>query len=116
MIILRNILCIALIMLSAGCVTGGSNQDGEYNRLASEAATMGRTDLEATIAKYKTLIAEKTDVANQLKSKLQEVPLADMMGEKAQALKGSLRDTMASIQQLKEQLAVYTDALKAFEQ
>jgi hypothetical protein len=51
-------------------------------------------------------------VASALKSKLKEIPLANMMGEKATALKNELSTTTSLISQLKGQLGVYTDALK----
>lgn len=76
---------------------------------------MGKTDLEAMVAKYKGLIAEKTDLGGSLQEQLKKVPLTEMMGEKATALKQELGETTTLIAQLKEKLAIYTDALKAFQ-
>lgn len=115
MTILKNFLCFALIMMAAGCMTTDS-QSPELDQLAAEAATMGKADLEAMVTKYKSLIAEKVNVVDSLKAKLKEIPLADMMSEKAQNLKSELSDTMSLVDQLKAKLAVYTDALKAFQQ
>lgn len=108
---------LVAVALLSGCVTGSGGGDASgLNQLAAEAATMSQADLQAMIAKYKGLITEKTDVAEALKAKLKKIPVAEMMGEKAAALKGELSDTMALIAQLKDKLAVYTDALKAFKQ
>ncbi len=111
------ILFAAVIAMLVGCVTrsGGGDAAG-LGQLATEAAAMGKADLQAMVAKYKGLIAEKLDVAAVLKSKLKEIPLADMMGEKATALKNELSTTTSLISQLKGQLGVYTDALKAVKQ
>jgi hypothetical protein len=65
------------------------------------------------VAKYKGLIAEKMDVAGALKAQLKKIPMAEMLGEKATALKQELGDTTTLIAQLKDKLAVYTQALKA---
>jgi len=99
--------------LLTGCITGssGGNSTGT-DQLVTEAAAMGRADLEAMVAKYKGLISEKMDVAGALKAKLKEIPLTEMMGEKATALKQDLSETTALISQLKDKLSVYTSALK----
>lgn len=108
-----NLLCVVLAALLSGCVTGSGSGSPELDAVAAEAAAMGKADLQAMIARYKGLIAEKTDVATALKAKLQEIPMAEMMGEKARTLKSDLSDTMSQIQTLKQKLAVYVDALKA---
>jgi len=111
------ILCVAVMAMLTGCLTGSGGGDASgLDQLAAEAATMGQADLQAMVAKYKGLIAEKTDVANLLKSQLKQIPVANMMDEKAAALKGELSDTMTLISQLKDKLAVYADALKVFKQ
>jgi len=107
------ILGFAVVVLLAGCVTGSGGGDAAgMDQLATEAATMGKADLQSMVSKYKGLIAEKVDVAGQLKAKLKEIPVAEMLGEKATALKDELGDTLALISQLKDKLAVYTSALK----
>ncbi len=110
---LNWILGFVVIALLAGCVTGSSGgTPAGLDQLATEAAAMGKADLQALVAKYKGLIAEKMDVASALKAQLKEIPLADMMGEKATALKQDLSETTTLISQLKDKLAVYSNALK----
>jgi hypothetical protein len=48
-----------------------------------------------------------------LHSRLKEIPWTERMGEEAKSLKSQIRDTASIISQLKKQLTVYTDALKA---
>ena len=113
---MKWILCVAVMAMLAGCLTGsgGGNAAG-LDQLATEAAAMGQADLEAMASKYKGLITEQVDVAGALQAQLKEIPIADMMGEKAIALKTELSDTMSLISQLKDKLAVYTGALKALQ-
>jgi len=111
------ILGLAVVVLLAGCVTGSGGGDAAgMDQLATEAAAMGKADLQAMVSKYKGLIAEKVDVAGKLKATLKEIPVTEMLGEKATALKGELSDTLALISQLKDKLAVYTSALKGVQQ
>ena len=114
---LKWFLCVAVLATLSGCVTGanGGSSSG-LDQLAAEAATMSPADLSAMISNYKGMISDKTAVADTLKSQLKQIPVAEMMGEKATALKGELSNTLALIVQLKDKLAVYTDALKAFKQ
>ncbi|MBI9020445.1 MAG: hypothetical protein JEZ10_04230 [Verrucomicrobia bacterium] len=105
---------LVVVALLAGCVTGsGGGSSAGLDQLAAEAAAMGKADLQALVAKYKGLIAEKMDVATALKAQLKEIPLAEMMGEKATALKQDLSETTALVSQLKDKLAVYSNALKS---
>jgi len=107
------ILGLGVVALLAGCVTGsGGGTAAGLDPLTAEAATMGTADLQAMVAKYKGLIAEKMDVVGALKAQLKQIPLVDMMGEKATALKQNLSETTSLISQLKDKLAVYSNALK----
>lgn len=107
------ILALGMMALLAGCLTGsGGGSSAGLDQLAAEAATMGKADLQALVEKYKGLIAEKMGVASALKGQLKEIPLTEMMGEKATALKQELSETTSLITQLKDKLAVYSDALK----
>jgi len=110
---LKWVLGFVVLALLAGCITGSGGESSGLNQLATEAASMGKADLQAMVTKYKGLISEKMDVAGAFKTKLKEIPLAEMMGEKATALKGELSETTTLVSQLKDKLSVYTDALKA---
>ncbi len=110
---LKLVLVFVVFAVLAGCITGsGGESSSGLDQLATEAATMGKADLQAMVTKYKGLISEKMDVAGALKAKLKEIPLTEMLGEKATALKGELSETTTLISQLKDKLAVYTNALK----
>jgi hypothetical protein len=108
--------CLMAGVLFSGCVTDSTDGDSSgLTQLAAEAATMSQTDLEAMVTKYTAMISDKTALVDNLKAQLKEIPVTEMMGEKATALKSELSDTMTLISGLKDKLAVYTDALKAFQ-
>jgi len=107
------ILGVGIVALLAGCVTGlGNGSSSGLDQLATEAATMGKADLQAMVTKYRALISEKVDVVSALKEKLKEIPLTEMMGGEATALKGKLSETTTLISQLKDKLSIYANALK----
>jgi hypothetical protein len=115
---MKKVMWMMMVAISAsllsGCVTG-SETSPALEALAAEAASMGQADLEAMVSKYKALISEKVDVLAMLKAQLSEIPVAEMMGEKAAGLREEIGATGKLIAQLKEKLAVYVDALKAFQ-
>jgi len=106
------VLSFVVLALLTGCITGSGGGSPELDQLTTQAATMGKADLQAMVTKYKGLITDKMDVVSALKAKLKEIPLAEMMGEKATVLKQDLSETTALISQLKDKLSVYTSALK----
>ncbi len=109
---LKWILCFVVFALLAGCITGSGGGSSELDQLETEASAMGKADLQSMVTKYKGLISEKMDVAGALKTQLSKIPLTEMLGEKATALKGELSETTTLISQLKDKLAIYTNALK----
>jgi len=109
---LKWVLCFVVFALLVGCITGSGGGSSELDPLTTEASAMGTADLQAMVTKYKGLISEKMDVAGALKAKLKEIPLTEMLGEKATALKQDLSETTTLISQLKDKLSVYTSALK----
>lgn len=109
---LKWIFSFVVVALLAGCITGTGGESAELDQLATEAAAMDKTGLQAMVTKYTGLISEKVDVVGVLKSKLKAIPYAEMMGEKATAIKQELGETTSLIAKLKDKLAVYTSALK----
>jgi hypothetical protein len=65
------------------------------------------------VDKYQAAIAAKGAEIETLKAKIKEIPLNEMMGEKAKALKDSVSEISASLNKLKDQLAVYSKELTA---
>lgn len=101
-------------VLLAGC-GGGADEGKPLDQVAAEAAAMGKAELQKMADKYEAAIADKTAELDALKAKIKEIPVADMMGEKAAALKGDLEKISQSLKALQDRLAVYVKELQTQE-
>jgi len=100
-------------MLLAGCGGSGADESKPIDQVAAEAAEMGQAELKKMADKYEAAIADKVSEIDALKAKLKEIPITEMMGEKAGALKGDLGEITQSLSALKDRLAIYIKELKA---
>jgi DNA gyrase/topoisomerase IV subunit A len=112
----KQIFYLLAAVILAGTIASAeeiSTAGVDLGALAMQAAGMSKPDLLSKIEQYKDLIGDKTQLLNTLQSRLKEIPWTERMGEEAKSLKSQIRDTASIISQLKKQLTVYTDALKA---
>lgn len=100
-------------VLLAGCGGSGANENKPIDQVAAEAAAMSQAELQKMVDKYEAAVAGKMAEIDALKVKIKEIPLTDMMGEKATALKGNLDEITQSLTALKDRLAVYAKELQA---
>lgn len=81
--------------------------------LKQKAATFDTTQLQAYVEKYTEMIRDKKDQLEAETAKLKEIPVTEMMGEKAKAIKEQLAQYTDELAALKDRSAVYIDQLKA---
>jgi hypothetical protein len=74
---------------------------------------MTQADLQKMVTKYEGAIAEKGKELEALTAKVKEIPLTELMGEKAKALKADVSKITTSMGKLKDQMAVYAKELAA---
>ncbi|MCC7300622.1 MAG: lipoprotein [Verrucomicrobia bacterium] len=105
---------VAVAMLT-GC--GGSSNGIDENKtpsqISADAAKMTQADLQKMVAKYDAAIAEKGKELEALGAKIKEIPLTELLGEKAKTLKGEMSKITTSMGKLKDQMAVYAKELAA---
>lgn len=112
--ILNGLLVLALMALISGC--GGSDAIDEnkpVDQVAAEAAAMGQAELQQMVDKYEAAIADKAAEVDELKAKIKEIPLKELLGDEAKTLKGDLEGIVSSLGKLKDQMAVYSKELSA---
>jgi chromosome segregation ATPase len=68
--------------------------------------------LRAKAMEYKDAIMSKKAEIDKLSSKIDEIPVTEMMGEEAKQLKSDLDDLNQSISALQERFEVYYNQLK----
>ncbi|MBI9020447.1 MAG: hypothetical protein JEZ10_04240 [Verrucomicrobia bacterium] len=112
----KGVMVLAVMALFAGCSGGGSggvDENKPIGQVATEAAAMGQAELQKMVDKYESVIADKVSELEALKEKVKEIPMTELMGEKAKALKADLGEITASLSKLKDQLSVYAKELAA---
>mgnify|MGYP001336802132 CR=1 FL=1 len=63
--------------------------------------------------KYEAAIAQKGEELEALKSKIKEIPLAEMMSDKTKTLKDEVSKIAESTGKLKDRMAIYAKELTA---
>lgn len=105
---------LALVAMLTGC--GGSSKIDENkpaDQIAADAAKMGQAELQKMVNTYEAAIAEKSKEIQALTAKVKEIPLTELMGDKAKVLKEDVSKITASMGKLKDQMAVYAKELAA---
>jgi len=104
--------CLAVICLvvAAMMVTGcssGVNEKKPVAEVQQEAKTMNATQLKSTVDKYQQAIeVRKADIVG-LQNRLKEIPVTQLMGDEARAIKEDVGQITASIKALSERMKIY---------
>lgn len=105
---------LAVVAMLTGC--GGSSKIDEnkpIDQVAADASKMGQAELQKMVNTYEAAIAEKSKEVQALTAKVKEIPLTELMGDKAKALKDDVSKLTTSMGKLKDQMAVYAKELAA---
>jgi hypothetical protein len=105
---------LMLVAMLTGC--GGSSKIDEnkpIDQVAADAAKMGQAELQKMVDTYQAAIADKSKDVEAMMAKVKELPLNEMMGDKAKMLKDDVGKTKTSMDKLKGQMAVYAKELAA---
>ena len=106
---------LMIVAMLTGC--GGSSATIDENKpvsqIAADASKMGKAELQTMVTKYEAAIAEKSKELAALQAKVKEIPITELMGDKAKALKNDISKITASTSKLKDQMAAYAKELAA---
>jgi peptidoglycan hydrolase CwlO-like protein len=109
-IILICVLIPGLLTL-CGCEKN-VDESKPLDQIKTEAENMSIEKLRAKAMEYKDAIMSKKAEIDKLSSKIDEIPVTEMMGEEAKQLKSDLDDLNQSISALQERFEVYYNQLK----
>jgi len=110
----KGFLVLTVALLLAGCGGSGTiDENKSLDQVSAEASKMSKEKLQVTVDKYKAAVAEKVSELDALKAKVKEIPLSELMGEKAKTMKAELGGITTSLDKLKGQMAVYTKELSS---
>jgi predicted small lipoprotein YifL len=102
-----------LVAMLTGCGGKAIDENKPADQVAADAAKMSQAELQKMVSKYEAAIAEKGKEIEALTAKVKEIPLTELMGDKAKTLKGDIGQVTTSLGKLKDQMAVYAKELAA---
>ena len=105
-------LCSLIVL---GCGNGGQEADETkpISEVKAEAEKMDTDQLRKTAMAYKEAIVAKTSEIEKVTAKLKEIPVTEMIGEEAKALKTDIANLNESVTALKARFNVYYEKLKS---
>ena len=107
----------ASVVILAGCGDGGSSGGGgvDVNKpvaeVQQEAQKLDTAALQKQVDAYKGAIEAKKPEVERIQKELKEIPLTDMLGDKAKGLKDDISKLNVEISKLQERMEVYASEL-----
>ena len=111
-------LMLAMVMAMAALVMAGcgdgkkADESKSPETIKQEVAKMDAADIQKTVANYQAAIEKKTAELNKKADELKQIPLTEMMGDKAKKIQGDMAEITKSIDKLKTNMAAYAEGLK----
>jgi len=114
--IMKNVTFYWLLVLwaftIAGCGGKKADETKPISEVKTEAEKMDAGQLRSMAMTYKEAIVAKTDEVEKIAAKLKEIPVTELLGEKAKQLKTDIDSLTKSIDALKVRFDVYYAKLK----
>lgn len=113
---MKNVTFYWLLVLWAftivGCGGKKADETKPISEVRAEAETMDAGQLRNMAMTYKEAIVAKKGEVEKMTAKLKEIPVTELLGEKAKQLKTNIDDLTKSIDALKVRFDVYYAKLK----
>ena len=113
---IRNIILCCLLALCPLAILGCGKKADENKPLSevkAEAEKMDTDGLRKMAMAYKEAVEAKKSEVEKLTAKLKDIPVTEILGAEAKALKADIENLNKSISALKERYEVYYQKLKA---
>lgn len=111
--VVLGMMVFVLAVVVAGCAGGKVSADKPIDQVVAEAKTMAVAELQSIIKSYQDVIESKQGEIAKLQAKIKEIPLTQIMGEEAKALKADISAIVSTVNGLTERMNVYLKELKA---
>lgn len=109
---MKKVLAVLLMaVVLVGC-SGGASETKPIADVQKEAQTMDVDKLTVMVESYQAAIESKKGEIAKVQAKLKEIPVTELLGEDAKALKGDLSDISASVKALTERMKIYASEAK----
>jgi hypothetical protein len=100
------------VIAIGGCGGKKADENKTISEVKAEAEKMDTSKLRAMAEAYKSAIIAKKGEVEKVTAKLKEIPVAELLGEKAKNLKTDIENLNKSVNALKERFEVYYQKLK----
>ena len=104
-------LLVAGLIVAVGCGKK-ADENKPISEVKAEAEKMNTDELRTTAMAYKKAIEAKEGDVEKLAAKLKDIPVTEMLGEKAKSLKADMDELQQSVSALQERFQIYYDKLK----
>ena len=113
----RSILNVLLVVslglaMLAGC-GGKADENKPISEVEAEAKKLDADALRKMAETYKEAILAKQKDVDALAAKLKDIPITDMLGEKAKSIKDDMAEVTKSVSALTKRMEIYVKELKA---
>ncbi len=98
---------------SGGGGAAGVDETKAIDQIKAEAAKMDEAALRASAEKYQKALAGKQGELDKVVASLKDIPVTEMLGDKAKTLKDDMARLSTSITALSERMQVYVAELKS---
>jgi len=98
---------------SGGGSAAGVDETKAIDQIKAEAAKMDEAALRATAEKYQKAVAAKQADLEKIVADLKDIPVTEVLGDKAKTLKDDMAKISSSVTALSERMQVYVAELKS---
>ena len=105
------ILCLVVTALMVSGCGSSVSETKPVAEVKEEAKAMDTSQLQSMVAKYQKAIEAKKPQITKLQNKLKQIPISQLMGEDAKAIKADISQITASIRSLNERMRIYAAEL-----
>jgi hypothetical protein len=89
-----------------------ADENKPISEVKAEAEKMEKAGLREMALNYKSAIEARSKEVGKLAAKLKEIPVVEMLGKEAKAIKTEMETINKSVNALKERFQIYYDKLK----
>lgn len=111
--IIYSVLTALILSAFVTACSESVNENKPVAEVQAEASKMDAKQLEAKVEACKKAIEEKKAEVEKIVAEIKNIPLKEMLGDKAKALKADSDKIGTSLSKIQEQLEVYTKELSA---
>jgi outer membrane murein-binding lipoprotein Lpp len=107
---------VAALLMASVFVAGCGNKASETKPIAevqSEAKTMNASQLEKMVNTYKAAVEAKEVQIKALQEKIKTIPVTQLLGDEAKAVKDDIVKLSGSVRALTERMNIYSKEMQA---